>query len=109
MDPQAGSRPAARIASNGDVDGSLVSRKKAPDRGGTSMARDRSIAHGKYGGDTTAFEADLRVTHRIHAAVDPVQMTSPQPTLNRVAMKARIAQLIPADDTVLPSRDPGDH
>jgi hypothetical protein len=109
MDSQAGSRPPASIASDGDVDGTLVSRKNPPDRSRTSMARDRSIANRKDRGDAAAFEADVRMSHGIHAAVKPVQVTSTQPSLNRVAMKARVAQLMPADDTVLPSRDPGDH
>jgi hypothetical protein len=60
------------------------------------MARDRSIANRKDRGDAAAFEADVRMSHGIHAAVKPVQVTSTQPSLNRVAMKTRVAQLIPA-------------
>jgi hypothetical protein len=51
------------------VDVTVVSRKEAPDRGGTSMARDRPIANRKDRGGTLAFEADLRVPHRIHTSV----------------------------------------
>jgi hypothetical protein len=69
MNSEAGSRSPASIASDGDMDGTLVSRKKAPDRGGASMARDGSIANRKDRGGTSAFEADPRVSHRIHTSV----------------------------------------
>jgi hypothetical protein len=69
VDSEAGPRSPASIAGDSDVDVTVVSRKEAPDRGGTSMARDRPIANRKDRGGTLAFEADLRVPHRIHTSV----------------------------------------
>ncbi len=73
------------------------------------MARDRRLAEGKNCGNAAAFEGDLRVTHGIHTAMKPMQMTGAQAGLDGVAVKAGVAQLVPADDTVLPTGNPGDH
>jgi hypothetical protein len=99
----------AGIAGNRDVNVPFVRREQPPDCGGTPVARDCPPPKRKNRGDTAAFEADSLVSHRVDTTMKPVQTTGAQSGLNRIAVKTSGAQLVPADDAVLPTRHLGDH
>jgi hypothetical protein len=72
VDPDADACLAAGIASDADVDGTLVRRKESPEGGRTSMARDRTLAERKDCGDASAFKGHLRVAHCIDTAMKSI-------------------------------------
>jgi len=82
--------------------------RDAPQLTGGAMAQHRRGARSEHRSHPAAFSAQRRVSDPVDAAMDREQRAAPQPAVDAARGKAQIAQLLPADHSVLCLRELSD-
>jgi hypothetical protein len=93
---------------SGYVNRLTSARPDPPQRRCALMAENGVRPTSKYGGQRPTRSRNDRVANRVHASVQTVQPTGPQPVLNCVPAESQLHELAMCDDPVLLTCQPGD-